>query len=77
MSSDDAPYAAFCRGPLTLARDARLGEDVDAPVRLTDEEAAAGAAAQRRENGSYRGFLWFLAAFAVLALLLWMAAGEY
>lgn len=44
---------------------------------LTDEEEAAGAAAQRRENGSYRGFLWFLAAFAVLALLLWMAAGEY
>lgn len=39
VSSDDAPYAAFCRGPLTLARDARLGEDVDAPVRLTDEEA--------------------------------------
>ena len=39
VSSDDAPYVAFCRGPLTLARDARLGEDVDAPVRLTDEEA--------------------------------------
>ena len=43
VSSDDAPYAAFCRGPLTLARDARLGEDVDAPVRLTDEEAALTA----------------------------------
>ena len=43
VSSDDAPYAAFCRGPLTLARDARLGEDVDAPVRLTDEEAAPTA----------------------------------
>ena len=39
VSSGDAPYVAFCRGPLTLARDARLGEDVDAPVRLTDEEA--------------------------------------
>ena len=45
VSSDDAPYAAFCRGPLTLARDARLGADVDAPVRLTDEEAALTAPA--------------------------------
>lgn len=38
VSSQEAPYVAFCRGPLTLARDARLGEDVDAPVSLAAEE---------------------------------------
>ena len=32
VSSQDTPYAAFCRGPLVLARDARLGGDVDAPI---------------------------------------------
>lgn len=38
VSSQDAPYVAFCRGPLTLARDARLGEEVDAPVCLSGDE---------------------------------------
>ena len=43
VSSADAPYVAFCRGPLVLARDARLGEDVDAPVRLGEESPQLAA----------------------------------
>ena len=32
VSSADAPFMALRRGPVVLARDARLGRDVDAPV---------------------------------------------
>ena len=45
--SPDAPYhVALRRGPLILARDARLGEDVDAPVDvLTDADGFVDVAA--------------------------------
>lgn len=39
ISSDAAPFTAFCRGPLVLARDVRLGQDIDAPVYpIVDED---------------------------------------
>ena len=38
VSSQDAPFIAFRRGPLVLARDARLGQEIDAPAApLLDE----------------------------------------
>lgn len=38
VSSQDASFVAFRRGPLVLCRDARLGQNVDAPIMLEDED---------------------------------------
>ncbi len=38
VSSQEASYIAFRRGPLVLCRDARLGQNVDAPIMLEDED---------------------------------------
>lgn len=44
VSSEEAPYMALRRGPLVLARDARLGQDVDAPVRpILNEDGSIAA----------------------------------
>lgn len=40
---------------------------------LTEEQEREGEEAQQAENDSYRGFLWFLAVFGGLVLLLWMS----
>lgn len=38
VSSQEASYIAFRRGPLVLCRDARLGQNVDAAIMLEDED---------------------------------------
>ena len=45
VSSGEAPYMALRRGPLVLARDARLGQSVDAPVELVQNDDGSVAAA--------------------------------
>ena len=44
VSSGEAPYMALRRGPLVLARDARLGQSVDAPVELVQNDDGSVAA---------------------------------
>lgn len=39
VSSGEASYVAFRRGPLVLCRDARLGQNVDAPIALKKEDS--------------------------------------
>ena len=51
VSFRDAPYLAFRRGPLVLARDARLGGDVDEPLALSPEASDAFAPAAQPEPG--------------------------
>jgi len=42
ISSEAAPFTAFCRGPLVLARDARLGQDIDTYLQpVLDEDGCA------------------------------------
>lgn len=38
VSSAEASYIAFRRGPLVLCRDARLGQDVDEPITLAEQD---------------------------------------
>ena len=47
VSGSDAPYMALRRGPVVLARDARLGEDVDAKVMPALDESGFAAGLPR------------------------------
>lgn len=50
VSSGAAPYMALRRGPLVLARDARLGQSVDTPVELVQNDDGSVAATLREDS---------------------------
>ena len=58
VSGKDAPYAALGYGPLILARDERLGQPVDRPVSIAQNEDGS-VRISKRGNAPFTSLLCF------------------